>query len=167
MAAILLIIGSDAKARIHGPGLRLCSAAKEAAKLRTPRSLRFSKQEWKNSIIEKNMHPSNGFTYSGTDNLEAMIAARNYNAFLVNTMAKSFRGKKISSILARGLVSSRNKCAIAVFPLPVLNPIRLSPDILQASDSFAYHRLKQSAAIDSTELTFSMCSNISKTTMGR
>ena len=34
------------------------------------------------------------FTYSGTDNLEAMAAARNYNAFLVRTLARHLRGRK-------------------------------------------------------------------------
>jgi len=34
------------------------------------------------------------FTYSGTDNLEAMAAARNYNAFLVQMLAKHLRGRK-------------------------------------------------------------------------
>ena len=34
------------------------------------------------------------FTYSGTDNLEAMAAAENYNAFLVRTLAKHLRGRR-------------------------------------------------------------------------
>jgi SAM-dependent methyltransferase len=34
------------------------------------------------------------FTYSGTDNLEAMAAAKNYNAFLVRTLAKHLRGRR-------------------------------------------------------------------------
>jgi len=44
--------------------------------------------------MKEGVPAGNGFVYSGTDNLEAMIEARNYNAYLVGTLARHLRGRQ-------------------------------------------------------------------------
>ncbi len=44
--------------------------------------------------MEQDPQSGSSFTYSGTDNLEAMIEAKNYNAYLIDTLAWQLRGRR-------------------------------------------------------------------------